>query len=135
MKLTVLKPTEIHATHIRVTLPYDEQDEIPDDFPGANGKTITLLIDLESSKVEGWPARRVEELCIKVRDSGVYELLDGDKVLVMRDDCYVPDCLPNDWGDYFAAVIQGDGTLFHDSAVWKADPDEVKHLFPENEDE
>lgn len=130
MKLTVQRPTDIYATHIRVALPYDDEDEIPDDFPGADGEMITLLIDLDTSKIVGWPAGRVEVLYLKVCDGGVYEVLDGDQVLVTRDDIYVPDCLPNDGDDYFSATITDGGSLFHDDdAVWKADPSEVQALF------
>ena len=130
MKLTVQRPTDIYATHIRVVLPFDDEDEIPDDFPGADGETITLLIDLDTSTIVGWPEGRTEGLYLKVCDSGIYTLLDADGgELVSRDDIYVPDCLPNDGHDYFSATIHGDGSMFNDDdAVWKADPAGVKSL-------
>jgi hypothetical protein len=129
MKVTVMRPVEIDVNAIRVTVPFDEDDEIAADFPGRKGERITLVLDLDRSAVRDWPAGRRESLHLKVRDEGVYELLAGgpmgDAAIATRSDCYVPRCLPQKYGDYFIADIGPDGVI----AGWAPDRMQVVDAF------
>lgn len=150
MKITVPKPTEIEVDAIRVTVPFDEdhgEDEIPADFPGrrrfakpdrhGHVGDLTLVLELDTANVRGWPAGRTESLFLKVRDEGVYELLSRDQVVARRDDCYVPSCIPNDYGDYFCLRVAADGSVWlHGDNRHPWEPDQLKVLdtfFPQPE--
>lgn len=139
MKVTVLRPTDIEVARVRCVLPYDEEDfryqELAD-FPGRAGNsdrgTITLEIDLDTSRVVGWPEGRHASLYLKVRDEGVYTLIGTDGGAVREHYGHVPGWLPGDdntlfaaIGDYFIADLQGDGTIWQDGKPWKADTDEI----------
>lgn len=134
MKVTVRLPTDIEVARVRCVLPYDaddyEEQEGIADFPGREGTmfggAITLEIDLDSSRVVGWPEGHHASLYIKVRDGGTYTLLDANgKVVRESVEDYVPGWLPGEYGDYFVADIQGDGAIFRDGKPWEADSDEV----------
>lgn len=132
MKVTVRLPTDIEVTRLRCVLPYDDQDFEPQhlaDFPGRKGNsargTITLEIDLNTSRVVGWPEGRHASLYLHVVDSGVFTLIGADGQVVREYDEYVPGWLPGEHGDYFIADIQGDGAIYHDGERWEADADEI----------
>ncbi|MGP5057591.1 hypothetical protein ACTXIV_02550 [Psychrobacter celer] len=77
--------------------------------------TMTLVIDIESGKVQDWNEGDVAEINNKVVDMGVYSILnkDGDEITVIEGD-YVPDALQIDdegYGDYVHITIQGDGHI------------------------
>lgn len=132
MKVTVLRPTDIVVARVRCVLAYDEYDfgeqELAD-FPGRAGNsdrgTITLEIDLDTSRVVGWPEGRHASLYLKVRDEGVYTLIGADGQTVREHDGYVPGWLPGEHGDYFIADIQGDGAVYQDGKPWVADDAEI----------
>lgn len=66
------------------------------------------------------------DLCIKARDSGVYELLQGTKVVAEIKQDYVPDCVPGMYGDYVELSIRN-GFI----ADWKTpDPSKFSAFFP-----
>lgn len=131
MKVTVRLPTDIEVTRLRCVLPYDDQDFEPQhlaDFPGRKGNsargTITLEIDLNTSRVVGWPEGRHASLYLHVVDSGVFTLIGADGQVVREHEGYVPDWLPGEYG-YIIADIQGDGAIFQDGKPWVADADEI----------
>lgn len=112
MKLSIPVIREVNATHIKceMAVRYEEED-IPNDFPGRNGDQLTLLLEIDTRKVVGWPAGRTAEFSMKVCDQGRYTLLAGDEVLAVRDESYVPSCVPGSYGDYFNGVIDGNGVI------------------------
>jgi hypothetical protein len=156
MEITVLRPTKIRATAIRITFPVDEEDleNIPADFPGMGPvktipkrhrydderkeATIIMVLDLDTRSVRDWPKGRTGDLYVKVRDSGKYELLDGDTVIATRDNT-VPACIPEEYGDYLAMTINADGQVFtHPEAgqirPWVPNADDITEAFFPEED-
>ena len=143
MKITVLKPTDIHVNVIRCTLPFDEDDEVAADFPGRVGERmrLTLDLDVDTGKVRDWPAGRRESLHLKVRDEGVYELLTDvsasgiPRIIASRPDGYVPGCIPGEYGDYVICTITEDGSVLReDGRAWKPDAKKVAEaFFPDEE--
>lgn len=143
MKITVRLPTDIEVTRLRCVLPYDGEDyeeQSLADFPGRDGTeekgTITLEIDLNTSRVVGWPEGRHATLHLKVRNEGAYTLIGADGQVVREHRGHIPIWLPNDAntlyatiyaaiGNYFIADIQGDGAIFQDGKRWEADADEI----------
>ena len=141
MKVTVLRPTDIEVARVRCVLPYDEEDFEDQglaDFPGRAGNsargTITLEIDLDNSRVVGWPEGRHASLYLKVRDGGTYTLIGADGEVVREHDRYAPDWLPSECDDYFIADIQGDGAIFQDGKPWEADADEIAAWLDEDDE-
>ena len=132
MQITVRLPTTIEVARVRCVLPYDEEDfeeqELAD-FPGRDGTpkggAITLEIDLDTSRVVGWPEGHHASLHMKVVDGGTYMVLDRDGGFGEVVEDYVPGWLPGHFGDYFIADIQGDGAIFQDGKPWEADPNKI----------
>lgn len=87
MEIEVTMPTKIKIAKVRVSLPvrYDDED-IDYDFPLRTGKQWDAVIDIDTGKIEGWPADAGEQsMYMKVCDEGRYELLDeAGKVLFHR---------------------------------------------------
>lgn len=128
MKVTVTKPVEIDVKFVRmsVAVRYDE-DDMPNDFPFRKGDVWDITIDIDTGKIENWPAGVEHELYMKVCDQGSYWLLDSDRSMVgWIDEDYVPnDVVPGDYGDYIDMKIKGDGTIEN----WPKKPD-VSAFFP-----
>lgn len=73
-----------------------------------------ITIDLENAKILDWPQGVEARVFYKVCDDGTYYLLDADKNVLKKVDCYVPDILSyieNGFGDYIDMKIDGDGNL------------------------
>ena len=72
MKITVLKPTEIEITHVRVEVPVRFQDEdMPFDYPLRDGNWWRATIDLETGQIESWPGtEEPTRFHMKVCDEG-----------------------------------------------------------------
>lgn len=128
MKVTYPTTATAEVVAIRCTVPFDADDEIPEDFPGRDGNEIVLTLSLDTGKVRDWPAGRTAKLCLKVRDQGVYELFGSDESVIATQEDYVPHCLPQSYGDYFEPEIAGDGTVTN----WRTDarsPEKVSAAF------
>jgi len=112
MKFSIPVLREVNATHIRCDMAVRyEEENIPNDFPGRVGDKLTLLLEIDTKKVVGWPAGQTADFSMKVCDQGSYTLLAGDEVLASLDESYVPGCLPNRYGDYFEGLINKDGVI------------------------
>ena len=112
MKITVLMPQEIEvdAIHVSVAVRYDEED-IPNDFPLRKGNMWSGTIDIETGKIKEWPKGISGKLSMKVCDAGTYELLSGSKVVAIRENEYVPCCIPGEYGDYINFDIDSNGVI------------------------
>ena len=115
MKFTVTKPTEIDVAFLLMTLPvdYGEEDMVID-FPFRDGDIWQVVIDIESGRIIDWPHGREGAIeMMKVRDGGVYDLLDANKAPIATiNHEYVPHGLvPGEYGDYVSLNILGDGTI------------------------
>jgi hypothetical protein len=128
-KAKVMVPQDIEFDSIRVKVPVRYGDEdIPNDFPFRKGDMWEVVIDISdngTAKIREWPALAFE-MCMKVCDEGVYQLLRGKEVVATREDDYVPRCFPDGYGDYIEFDIAADGTITN----WKKSPDYAQ-LFPE----
>lgn len=114
MKIKVMRPVEVEIKTVRIVVPnrYGDED-IPSDFPGLIGKTLVLQWDIDTGKIDGWPAGRAERIHMKVTDEGSYTLHapDGSVVLARTDD-YVPhSVVPGEYGDYVVMSINGHGLI------------------------
>lgn len=69
---------------------------------------IPILIDLSDFSVVNWPkeATHIVYMDTKIVDSGVYTLLDSNRNVLSIYEGYVPDMLPNEWGDYLSLTIE-----------------------------
>jgi len=112
MIIKIRVPTDVQVTHIKCVLPVNHGEEnIPNDFPGRVGDVLTLLIDIDTRRIVGWPAGKTFDLHMKVRDDGSYYLLDGQRQVRAIEREYVPDCIPGSYGDYVEMQICNDGTI------------------------
>lgn len=111
MKIKRTVTEEIDIAYLRIEVPYDSDDEIPE-YIHEGRNTLVFLIDLDRRKVVDWPEGNSYDLFLKVRDSGTYTLLDphmGELACIDQD--YVPDCVPGEYGDYVELCIESDGTV------------------------
>jgi len=127
MKLTVNQPTEIEVDAIHCVVPVKYGEEfMPGDFPHRKGDVWDITIDLETSTIRDWPEEVFGDISMEVRDGGCYYLLGPDgEIVATLDDDYVPDCLPNECGDYFEMQIDGTGRITN----WTADTDDIRYSF------
>lgn len=136
MKLTVPTTIQRDGAAIRCALPNRYHDEPEDQFlswPDGAGydrvkHVLTLVLDLDSRKVEGWPAGVTAEANLKVCDEGTYELLDTmHQVIATLREEYIPSCVPGEDGDYFVLQIGPDGSI----AGWRPTAlDVVRDFWP-----
>ena len=131
MKITITQPTEVDFKYIHCLLPYREDDDVPeclitnDKFKESpygekcRGKFLDFFIDVDARKIYrcGLPWLGGEfVLYIKVSDSGRYQLISEDnsgEVYTASGQIqdYIPNCIPNDYGDYINLEIAEDGTI------------------------
>jgi hypothetical protein len=92
---------------------------MPHDFPGRGSEWWEVVVDAETGRIttEGLAATS-HELFMKVTDEGKYELLDESGGVLAVVESYVPEPIPNEYGDYLNLVI-GDGVI----ANWPKRPD------------
>ena len=92
-----------------------EDDDAPT-MPGAHGQAWKARIELETGKVEGWPAGTEASIHYKVCDEGQYWLSDdqGERIAKWAG-YYVPDdflCHGGDgYGDYIILNVGADSEL------------------------
>ncbi len=71
-------------------------------------------IDLETGKIENWPAGTTASIHYKCCDDGDYELLDAERNVVKAISGYVPTIMCPEgegYGDYVIMNIAADGTI------------------------
>lgn len=130
MKATVTRPVEIDIKFVRIAVPvnYGEED-MPKDFPFRDRENDIwdVTVDIDTGKIENWPAGVEHDLHMKVCDGGSYWLLDDKKSIVgCIDTDYVPHgVVPGEYGDYIVMQIKSDGTI----ANWPKWPN-VSSFFP-----
>lgn len=131
MKATITRQVEQNITHVRVALAvrYGEED-MPNNFPVRTGGLWRAEINIDTGKIENWPADfGAFELYMKVCDSGSYYLLDGNTQIAAIEGDYVPNgVVPGEYGDYVDLKIAADGTITN----WPKKPD-VSSFFPERD--
>jgi hypothetical protein len=130
MKTTILLPTEVELTHVKVEIAvrYDEED-IPNDFPLRVGDMWIATIEIDTGKIIDWPIGKSGDLYMKVCDQGTYRLLDntGEEITAIEGD-YVPNNLiPGQYGDYVDLKINDQGIVTN----WHKKPS-VVDFFPED---
>lgn len=117
MKLNTMITKEIDVQYIKVIVPvWEHGDEIvPEDHPLRKGDKIEFIIHIDSKKIENWKPLSFllqDKIFMKIRDAGIYSLLDKDKNIIKTvENCYVPDFLPNEYGDYLDLIISNDGKV------------------------
>ncbi len=130
MEIELLRPITIHVDALRIVVSVTDDDIkaecCPADMPGLEGGKLTLVIDLDTKRVRGWPAGRAAETYLKPRDEGNYYLLSKETVILAREGSPVPDLRPGEHDDdYLILQISTDGTVLH----WDFDADEVQDSF------
>jgi hypothetical protein len=122
MALTVTKRVQVPVSTLLVRIPTEclaDDDDAAPSIPGIAGKWWEARIDLATGTIAGWNADSPIDVFGKVRDEGIYRLLDASgAVVVERDNCYVPRCI-NDGGDYLSMTVSPDGKI----AKWHPDLD------------
>lgn len=129
MKTKVMKEVEIEIAlvDINVAVRYGDED-MPYDFPGRNGETWGVRVNVDTGQILNWPAGTPYDLHMKVCDQGSYYLYSTSQLEVASiENDYVPHGLiPGSYGDYLEFTILSDGTIEN----WPATPD-VSEFFPE----
>ncbi len=113
MLIKTNKPIEVEVNKIKLDLPIRYEDEdIPFDFPCRVKKSphhygdhdrLILTLNIETGEILNpeWPANFTASIKdMKVCDEGIYTLLDVNDNEIAKLECYVPSCVPNEYGDY-----------------------------------
>lgn len=119
MKVNMITKKEVDIQYIKIILPiWEHGDEIvPEDYPLRKNNNLELIINIDDGKIENWKPLSFltqDKIFMKIRDEGIYSLLDKDKNIIKTiENCYVPNCLPNQWGDYIDLIINNDGKIIN----------------------
>lgn len=96
----------------------NDQADTAGEMPGLHGAAWQARINLVTGQVLDWPLGVVARLHYKVRDEGVYWLLDAAGHRIARwIDPYVPHSLlcpepgNSGWGDYLIMSIDAEGFI------------------------
>lgn len=98
----------------------DIDDEDGTLIPHRKGDNWDITIDLDTGKIENWPADKKAYIHYKVCDAGTYQLLNEQRELVKEIDGYVPKILSpggSGYGDYVIMDIDETGQI----AKWRVD--------------
>lgn len=130
MKVTVLRPVEVNVVYVDVTVPVLQRDidngGIADDCPGLCDGQLRLRFNLDTKTVEMWPSGKTATIHLKVRDEGIYRLLDSNRNIVHESNYYVPAFVPNNGSDYFACNIAGDGSVTECNGInWRVRENDI----------
>lgn len=112
---------EIDVRFVRIIIPLDDEDGIPERFPMLINGVWCVVVDIESGNIPDWPADYPFNLFAKVCDRGRYQLLGPTlEVLAWKDEDYVPHgVVPGQYRDYVKLDISADGTITN----WPKEPD------------
>jgi hypothetical protein len=109
-----LRSGEENVTHIKLACAVNYgEEEIPNDFPGRVGEMWHAKVNLDTGKIEGWPAGKTADIHLTVNDCGTYTLLTEDgREVAKRENNYVPHgVVPGIYGDTVELKIAADGTI------------------------
>lgn len=116
-KLNIQQSIEIKSILLDLPIRYGDED-IPFDFPGRvagsnvdsdNYDRLKLLIDINTGEIltPEFPKDFKHKIdTMKVCDEGIYILYDNQDQEIARHECYVPHCVPNEYGDYVNLDIE-----------------------------
>jgi hypothetical protein len=112
MKLKVKRLVEVEpvAIECQLAVRYEEED-IPNDFPLRQGEMWIGTIDIETGVIRDWPTGKSGSMFMKVCDEGTYTLLGKSETLAVRENNYVPSCIPGEYGDYVNFDIDENGKI------------------------
>lgn len=101
-------------TYIKMLIPIrykDKEEELFDFFnflkiEDSEYNHIEIIFDYRTGKITNY-SNFDFELFLKICDEGIYFILNKDfDVIREKRDCYIPDCIPNEYGDYVNLIIE-----------------------------
>lgn len=128
MKITITKPIDFEVKYLLVQVPdyvnwedwryNNDESENGAGHPWFDPKTdgITFKINVDEGTVVGWKEGDTAEVFSKVRDEGLYHLMDQNNNVLysMEEGSYVPDVLDtysDGYGDYIQFKVRPDGKI------------------------
>lgn len=132
MKETITRPAEIEVTHVKVSIPADDEEDFPPGMPLVENGRWVATINIDTGTIEDWPQGSSWSLFSKVRDSGIYILLNKNvpheslQYVAQIHQDYVPNYLiPGEYGDYIDLKIDPSGKILN----WPKSPS-IRDFFP-----
>ena len=113
MLIETLESVKVEIQFIKVVLPVRfGEEQMANDAPLRTGNIWEATIDIESGRIVHWEQGKTLNFYLKVVDMGFYYLLSssGEVVASILGD-YVPDCLPQEYGDYVDFEIDESGLI------------------------
>ena len=108
---TVREEVDVQTIEVILPVRYDDED-IPYDAPLRYGEVWRAHIDIDDGAVWDWPRGKTLDMYMKVTDSGVYILRDGDGNTIAERNDYVPHgIIPGEYGDYVHLKIDAKGNI------------------------
>jgi len=118
MKATIKieKEVEIKEVLIDISPRYigdSDGDDMPTDFPllSENKDAWRASVNVDTGEIANWPIGDARKMYVKVCDSGCYKLVDTEGNVIAEKEGYVPDIVPNDYGDYVDLNINENGVI------------------------
>lgn len=100
--------------YIKMLIPIrykDEEEELSNFFnflkiEDSEYNHIEIIFDYKTGKIANY-SNFDFKLFLKICDEGIYFILNKDfDVIREKRDCYIPDCIPNEYGDYIDLVVE-----------------------------
>lgn len=91
-----------------------EEDNDAPKMPFIYGDRWTIMVDLDTGTIKGWPKGTTAKTHYKVCDDGLYKLVNSNGNAIASKDGYVPSMLcpnTNGYGDYVILKIDEDGHI------------------------
>jgi hypothetical protein len=81
-------------------------------FISDKGNNSLVQINIATGEIHDWPQGNTLDMYMKVVDSGIYILRDGDGNIIADRNDYVPHgIIPGEWGDYVDLKIDETGKI------------------------
>ena len=127
--------TELEVEYIKIDIPIECTEEIPENLPGFDGDSWSAIISLVDGAIRNWPKNFGSAVGVfqKVTGCGNYTLLDEQFKSIATRSWYVPEFFPAGCSDYIDICITEEGVIKR----WEqpTQKDLVDFFFPTNDDD
>ncbi|BDD02477.1 hypothetical protein [Persicobacter psychrovividus] len=117
LEVTIKKEYDVKYLRVEAFIPFWEDARIDGSrdkegkIPCRQGDMWKPCIEIETGRIINWEKGVSAETFYKVRDTGMYYLLDAENKVVAERGGYALACLGDSYGDYIELNIDAEGMI------------------------